>query len=201
MNDILLNKWLRTIMFDVTNIMFDKNLFSGKITWTGATKKPGERRIACKDFKHILKLVHAIMLSFNGDVTLQFVEKFFHKTLCIFAKKRSGNQGLRGSVAKGPAEKDPAHELTVEYQTDSEEEIDQENEGEKADEMISDNDLIASDNIPANDVPEEDEDNEQCGGMGSNESTIGSILLVNKRRITKRKLSSGLQKDAKKKLK
>lgn len=87
-------------MYSITNIMFHHQLFVNKITWTGGTKAPGEIRVASRGFTNIMKLVHAIMRSYDCQVKLHFVEDFFHKTLCIFGKKRAGNQGKRSSVSK-----------------------------------------------------------------------------------------------------
>lgn len=188
--------------------MFEKTLFHGKITWSGQTKEKDGVRVACKKFINVMKLVHAIMLTFDGDVKLEFVESFFHKTLCIFGSKRAKNKGIRDSVAKY-SEKKEEYEEYEEY-IEKEQLVDEDqnkgrNEGDDETENEADNQNDGApnyhgneeQNMTENDAFDEDVDEEAESADNIAGNSAGHILLIKPRRKRKQ-VSQVIEKNAKK---
>lgn len=87
-----------TIILQMTNRLFDKQLLPNKFTWAG--RSPFGPRIAFKKFENIIKLIHAVSLHFVPAITLANIEQLLYKKVLKHSKARALSSNVRESTGR-----------------------------------------------------------------------------------------------------
>lgn len=93
---------LETMLYALSEVMFDNNLLSVHYTWSGQSRKnKNTMRAFCK-YKNLMNWVHATLQVIDPDVVFAIVRNFFQNKLCKQSTRRQTRVNIRKSSARKP---------------------------------------------------------------------------------------------------